>query len=89
MNDSRGLCPYCGQSGLRRWRVRPTNELITLCQECDSVWAFDTPVAKSTSTDFEAFLSAHGLPYDFGLLEAIHDEPNHDEPNHGAHLPTM
>ena len=71
MTDLRGLCPYCGQSGLRRWRFNPTDELITLCQECDSVWLSGTPVADATSMAFSNFLETRGLSNAFGALEEI------------------
>ena len=71
MTDQRGLCPYCGQSGLRQWRFNPTDELITLCQECDSVWVSGTPVADATSMAFSNFLEARGLSNAFGALEEI------------------
>jgi len=71
MTDLRGLCPSCGQSGLRQRRFIPSDELVTLCQECDSVWLSGTPVADATSLAFSNFLEARGHSNAFGALEEI------------------
>lgn len=53
-------CPLCDQGTLIKASVVATTELVTFCEECDSIWPDGVLRNADRAETFEAFLRASG-----------------------------
>jgi hypothetical protein len=65
-------CPMCDAGTVTRWRVRATDEVVQVCNECDSLWDGDGDSTEPAVTTVDQFLAARGLPLLWsGLVPAV------------------
>ncbi len=55
------VCPNCGQDWVKPYRIKKTDELFQLCDECDAVWAIGIEPNLKAFWDFRAFMAVRGL----------------------------
>lgn len=63
------ICPYCEQGGILRVKVKKSNEIIKICEECDAVWLDD--VLEELGTTFERYTEQRGYANSWDELEII------------------
>lgn len=54
-------CPYCDQGEIVVAIVKSTNEKISICDECDTVWTALEKISDTTGVIFEIYANAHDL----------------------------
>lgn len=55
------VCPYCGQATPGKARVKSTNEMISICEECDTIWMEDETISDHTGQRFDLFAKRRGI----------------------------
>ena len=68
MNE-KTVCPRCGQDFVVRARIKPLDEPILICPECEAFWRPGTPVTRETFSDYATYVISRGLEWDWRLLE--------------------
>lgn len=63
------ICPYCEQGGIIRVKVKKTNEVIKICEECDSVWPAE--VTEESGTTLQKYMHNKGCADSWGELEIL------------------
>lgn len=59
------ICPYCnGQGDVLKARIRTTNEMIKICDECDTIWEEHEPVSNKTGKGSELFIKNRNFSAD-------------------------
>ena len=66
---SRMCCPLCGQGPIYRAAVKGTGEVISVCEECDTVWR--RTGEGTLVTDLTIHLEEQGLPPRWEELELL------------------
>jgi uncharacterized Zn finger protein len=64
-------CPRCGQDYVVNAVIRPLNEPIKICPECDSIWRGDLPVRLDTYQVYGAYMESNGLKGVWDFLEIL------------------
>ena len=60
MKLDKTVCPRCEQDYLVEANIRPLDELIRLCPECDAIWPIDTPPSFETFADYSTYMESKG-----------------------------
>lgn len=63
------ICPYCEQGGIIRAKVKKSNDIIKICEECDAVWLDE--VLEELGTTFERYSEQRGYANSWDELEII------------------
>lgn len=63
------ICPYCEQGGIIRAKVKKSNDIIKICEECDAVWLDE--VLEELGTTFERYTEQRGYANSWDELEII------------------
>ncbi|OZO04960.1 hypothetical protein B7453_08435 [Pseudomonas sp. IB20] len=61
-------CQRCGQGYVRAMRVRSTQRLLWVCEECDATWKRQADVNVSQFEDYATLMAAMGHS---GLWDAL------------------
>lgn len=64
------ICPFCTQGYVLKAKVKATNELIKICEECDTVWVDD--VRDDIATNLDDYMTERNLPplwNELGVIE--------------------
>lgn len=54
-------CPYCNQGEIVKAIIKSTNEVICICDECDTVWTSHEKISDKTGMNFSLYANAHNL----------------------------
>jgi transcription elongation factor Elf1 len=62
-------CPRCDNQGtVVKAKIKKTNEIVRICDECDALWPLGVAVELKSFVDFSTFVKPLGL---FGLWNEI------------------
>lgn len=67
------ICPRCEQDYVYQQRIRPLNQVVYLCEECDALWEIGMTLSKETYQDFQSYMQAFGHRGDWSLVERVHN----------------
>lgn len=48
-------CPYCNQGKIYKAIIKSTNEIIFICDECDTVWTSNEKISDTTGIIFSLY----------------------------------
>jgi hypothetical protein len=68
-------CPCCDDGVVATWRVVATDEIILVCNECDSVWESADELPCPAATTVDQFLASQGLPLMWDQLQRLDQAP--------------
>lgn len=63
------ICPRCGQDYLKRATIKPLQEHILICPECEAFWKIGAQIEKSTFADYGDYIESRGYKWDWNLLD--------------------
>ena len=63
------ICPYCEQGGIIRAKVKKSNDIIKICEECDAVWLDED--LEELGTTYERYTEERGYGNSWDELEII------------------
>ncbi len=50
------ICPYCLQGEILNAKIIKTNEIIQICDECDTVWKSSEIISDKTGRALDLFM---------------------------------
>jgi hypothetical protein len=54
-------CTECNQGFVEKVRVKETNDVVLICEECDSLWLNERDIGTDKVTNFYHFMQGKGL----------------------------
>ncbi len=68
------LCPECEQGEVTKVQVRATQEILYVCQECESLWLTAEVMATEPFNCFTSYMEELGLPPLWSSLYVLEPE---------------
>lgn len=68
------LCPECEQGEVTKVQVRATQEILYVCQECESLWLTAEVMGTEPFNCFTSYMEELGLPPLWSSLYVLEPE---------------
>ncbi len=65
------VCPRCGQDYLLSATIKPLNQAIVICQDCEAFWNADDDVFMENFRDFGTYVETKGHKADWDILDMV------------------
>ena len=65
------VCPYCKQGEIIKARLKVNNSIISICEECDTVWKENEKISNTTGKGFEFIASEQKIKPVWDELEVL------------------
>ncbi|MBK3918647.1 hypothetical protein GFL03_15325 [Pseudomonas stutzeri] len=67
------LCPRCAQGDICKARIKSSEKILYVCQECEATWFSPEAIGVETFVDYGAYMEELGLPPLWSSLVVLPD----------------